>query len=153
MSTAKRATTPKRAAVPAVSPAPGVVDLSAIEASIRRQDEGIVVDILGPDGKTPLGLKIRVAGPDSARARDGLEDLTDELATGGGTGTTTKAERRDHGLRYLAKMTIGWEGQVKFDGVVQDFSEQAALALYRRFKFIASQVDNAAGDRARFTLG
>ncbi|WP_428029812.1 hypothetical protein [Ancylobacter sp.] len=151
MSTAKRNTT-KRASVPAATPAPGVVDLSAIEASIKRQDEGIVVDIMGPDGKTPLGLKIRVAGPDSARAREGLEALIDELTAEGGAGNATKAERYDHGLRYLAKTSMSWEGQVKFDGKVHDFSEAAALALYRRFGFISPQVDKAV-DRSRFMNG
>ncbi|MFM2129058.1 MAG: hypothetical protein RL477_604 [Pseudomonadota bacterium] len=153
MSTAKRTTTTKRAAVPAASPAPGVVDLSAIEASIRRQDEGIVVDIMGPDGKTPLGLRIRVAGPDSARAVAAQDALTDELLAAQNDGKPTAATYSARRVRWLAKLTLSWEGKVRFDGAEHEFSEAAAAALYERFPFVLNQIDRAAGDRSRFTNG
>lgn len=153
MSTAKRATTPKRTPAPAAGPAPGVVDLSGIMESIRRQDEGIVVDIMGPDGKAPLGLKIRVAGPDSARAIAAQDAYMDEMIAQKNDETPTASTFTQRRVRTLAKLTLGWEGEVFYDGKVHEFSEAVAAELYTRAKFILDQVDRAAGDRSRFTKG
>lgn len=153
MSTPKRTATTKRAAAPAASPAPGVVDLSDIMESIRRQDEGIVVDIMGPDGKTPIGLRIRVAGPDSKRAIAAHDEYMDEIIAAKADGTPTAASYTERSARTLAKMTLGWEGVVRYDGKDHEFSESVALELYTRAKFILDQVNRAAGDRSRFTKG
>lgn len=150
MSTPKRTPTTKRTAA---TPAPGVVDLSIIEASIRRQDEGLVVDIMGPDGKSPLGLRIRVAGPDSARAVAAQDALMDELLAAQNDGKPTAVAYNARRVRSLAKLTLSWEGKVRFDGAEHEFSEEAAAALYERFPFILNQIDRAAGDRSRFTNG
>lgn len=152
MSTAKRNTT-KRVSVPAATPAPGVVDLSDIMASIRRQDEGIVVDIMGPDGKTPLGLRIRVAGPDSARAIAAQDEITEEFLTAKNGDKPTSVAYSVRQARWLAKITLGWEGVVRYDGIDHEFSEAVALELYSRVRFILDQVNRAAGDRSRFTNG
>ena len=56
-------------------------------------------------------------------------------------------------MRWLAKLTLSWEGKVRFDGADHEFSEAAAAALYERFPFVLNQIDRAAGDRSRFTKG
>lgn len=131
----------------------GIVDLSSIAESIRRQDEGIVVDILGLDGKTPLGLGIRVAGPDSARAIEAQEELSDELIARQDTDRPKSKEITERGAKYLAKITLGWDQVIRIDGEDRAFSEENALLLYTRFRFIREQVDRASGNRARFTKG
>ena len=132
----------------------GALDLSSVDAAIKRQDEGLDVEIKGLDGKTPLGLVIRVAGPDSQRAQEAQEALTDEMLAREASETRTSAkEATERGIRYLARITIGWQPAVKLDGEEMAYSVANAEALYRRFRFIRDQVDRAASNRARFSKG
>jgi hypothetical protein len=43
-------------------------DLSGLEALVQSQEEGIEIEILNEQGK-PIGLKIRIVGPDSNRMK------------------------------------------------------------------------------------
>lgn len=138
------------------------LDLSAFDAAIKRQEQGIEVDILGPDD-TPIGLKIKVAGPDSQRAQKAEEELTDELLAemaddpAGGRKVRRRAKAADamkRNIRYLARLTMGWEPPVALDGKPpMAYSIENAEELYTRFRFIREQVDAAGGNRARFTKG
>ncbi len=129
------------------------VDLSSFDEAKRRHDEGIDVPILGPDGKTELGFTIRVAGPDSERAQTAQEELADELIDQENLSRLKAREAAQRGIRYLAKLTIGWAPNIILDGQELEFSEDNAAMLYRRHRFIREQVDRAAGNRARFTKG
>jgi len=126
------------------------IDLSSVDAAVKRQEEGILVPILNMDGKTSLGFSIRIAGPDSAKAKAAQEELADELIERGSTERLKASEIGARGVRYLAKVTLGWEPQVKLDGAVLPFSEANALKLYQRFNFIREQIDVKAGQRADF---
>jgi len=129
----------------------GPLDLSGVEAAIQRQDEGTDVEIVGLDGKTPLGLTIRVAGPDSERAQRAQEALADEMVAAGNAATKLKArDATARGIRYLAEITIDWAPAVKLGGEELAYSAANAAKLYERFRFIREQVDRAAGDRGRF---
>lgn len=129
------------------------IDLSEIETAIRAQDEGVEVDILGLDGKTPLGFKIRVAGPDSARAVAAQEASTNDLLAQEDAGRPNASAINQRAIIHLAKVTMGWEPAIKIDGEALAYSEANAITLYTRFRFIREQVDRAAGKRARFTKG
>jgi len=129
------------------------VDLATFDAAVKKQEDGIAVPILAMDGKTKLGFSIRVAGPDSDRAERAQEELTDELIEQENMTRVQAREATQRGLRYLAKITIGWEPAVILDGQELAYSEDNAFKLYQRFKFIREQVDRAAGNRARFTKG
>ncbi len=129
------------------------IDLSAIEAAISRQDEGIDVPILGLDGKTPLGITIRVAGPDSARAIAAQEAQTDDLLERQDANKPTAKQLAERGIAYLARVTLDWSPVVKVDGEDRAYSVENAELLYRKFRFIREQVDRAAGNRARFMIG
>lgn len=50
-------------------------DLASLDAAIKKQDEGIDIDIKGLDGKSPLGFSIKVAGPDSERAAKAHDEI------------------------------------------------------------------------------
>lgn len=125
------------------------VDLSQFDAAIRKQDEGILVPIMGMDGKTPLGFSIRIAGPDSERARAAGEAMTDELIENESLGRLTAKQSAERGIRYLAKVTVGWEPYIMLDGQELAYSEEAAVKLYQRFAFIKEQLDRKGG-RAAF---
>ena len=133
--------------------ATAAVDLSAIEAAISRQDDGIDVPLVGLDGKTPLGIKIRVAGPDSARAIAAQEAQTDDLLERQDAGKPNAKQLAERGIAYLARVTIDWSPAIKIDGEERAYSEENAVLLYSKFRFIKEQVDRAAGNRARFMIG
>lgn len=131
----------------------GPIDLSAFDEVVKKQDEGITVDIVGMDGKSPLGLSIRVAGPDSERAQKAQEELADELIDQENLTRLKAKEAAQRGIRYLARITMGWEPAVVLDGKELAYSPENAEKVYARFKFIREQVDRAAGNRARFMKG
>lgn len=131
----------------------GVTDLAQFDEAVKRQNDGIAVPIKSMDGKTDLGFSIRVAGPDSEIATAAQEAMADELIEQENLTRVQAREAADRGLRYLAKITLGWEPKVVMDGQELAFSEENALKLYRRFKFIKEQVDRAAGQRSRFLRG
>lgn len=129
------------------------LDLSDFSAALERQEAGTEIDILGMDEKTPIGLKIRVAGPDSQRATKATEELTDDLIEKQQAGRVKASEAKQRGIRYLARITLGWAPAVKLDGQELQYSVENAERLYTKFRFIRDQVDKAAVDRARFTEG
>nr|WP_274855189.1 hypothetical protein [Sinorhizobium meliloti] len=61
------------------------VDLSGLEALVQSQEEGIEIDILNEQAK-PIGLKIRVVGPDSDRMQKAVRDVAAEFAIAASTG-------------------------------------------------------------------
>lgn len=129
------------------------VDLSSLDDAKKKHEEGIGVSVLGADGKTPLGFSIRVAGPDSDRAQKAQEELTDELIEQGNAGSLNGREATQRGVKYLARITLGWEPKIILDGQELAYSPENAEKLYRRHKFIREQVDRAAGNRAGFLKG
>lgn len=128
------------------------IDLSGFDAAIQAQEEGILVPIKGMDGKTDLGLSIRVAGPDSDRARQAQQELSDELIAEEKLNLSA-GEIVERSIRYVAKITLGWEPAIKMDGKEMAYSEANAVKLYTKYNFIYEQVNKAAGNRANFTKG
>lgn len=129
------------------------VDLAQFDTAVQKQDEGILVPILGMDNRTSLGFSIRVAGPDSARAKAAQEALADELIEQQNMSQLSAAQIAERSVRYVAKVTMGWEPNVVLDGQQLAYTEENAAKLYVRFNFIKEQVDRAGGSRARFTKG
>lgn len=126
------------------------IDLAPFDEAIRRHEQGIEVPIISMDGKTPTGLVILVAGPDSDRARKAREALHHDLVEAQRTTPLTPAEVSDQGAKFLAKLTIGWAPNVKVDGEELEYSEANAMKVFSRYRFIRQQVDSIAGDRAAF---
>lgn len=129
-----------------------IEDLSEFDEVIQKQEQGIDVQILGMDGRTPLGFSIRVAGPDSERAQRASDELQQELIDGERLAAPTVADFNLRTLRYLSKITIGWTS-FRLDGAELPCTEENAQALYTRFRFIRQQVDAKAGKRAAFLNG
>lgn len=137
----------------------GALDLSAFDAATKRQEQGIEVDILGLDGETPIGLKIKVAGPDSQRAQKAQAELADvrfekQAKKGKAAFRIKAAEARDQQIQYLARVTIGWEPPiVNLGGTEIKCSPENAEILYRAHPFIREQVQETSDDRERFMKG
>lgn len=124
------------------------LDLSRFDSLTKAQEDGIDVQINGPDGK-PLGFTIKVAGPDSARQKAAQQAMVDERLQRQVATPPTAEEIDTSSRKLLASSTMGWD-EFELDGAPYQFSVENAAALYERFPFIREQVDRAAGNRARF---
>ncbi|ASP79664.1 hypothetical protein [Sinorhizobium meliloti] len=130
------------------------VDLSGLEALVQSQEEGIEIDILNEQDK-PIGLKIRVVGPDSDRMQKAMRDVAADFAK-------AAAERESLGeapaydsdarlVAILAKATVSWSPNPKIGGSVVPFSEENVRNLYTKFRIIREQVEVRAVRRGSFT--
>lgn len=127
------------------------IDLATFDAAIEQMETGLDVPIIGMDGK-PLGLTIRVAGPDSSRVQAAREAMHQEAVESERLTPLSAAESYAQGTKFLAKLTIGWTPTVTVDGEVLEYTEANAIRVYEKYRFIRQQVDNAAGSRAGFFL-
>ena len=127
-----------------------MVDLSAFDTLAVSQDEGIDVDVKAPDRRTPLGLTIRVAGPDSARQKAARNEITNARLADENAHPMSADDIESSMLKVLAKATVSWSPNPKFDGDERECSEANAAALYRKYPFIFEQVRAKAENRAAF---
>ena len=143
-------------------------DLSSLDTR-KNCERGAVLEVLHPTERTPIGLRITLAGLDSEiytkaankinaarananmtpqamrRARQGrsIEVLQDDL----------EAQSHDS-ISLLAAITLAWEGEIVMDG--QPFppcNHENAVALYTRFPWLKADVDAFAHNRANFLAG
>jgi len=126
----------------------GGLDLSRFDAMQVAQEEGLDVEIRGPDGKK-LGFSIKIAGPDSVRQRQAIEKMASERLEANDPTPLSAAELFDRQTRGLAIATISWS-EFKLDGEVYKLTEENAYKLYTRFPFIRDQVADRAGRRSAF---
>ena len=132
------------------------IDLAQFDEAISRHDQGLNVPIFGPDGRTPSGLVVRVAGPDSAKVVEARAVLQRKLVESRRLDPLTPQEVSRQGAEFLALITIGWftpedkPATVLIEGKELSFSVENAILVYERYRFIRSQVDNASGNRQAF---
>jgi hypothetical protein len=125
-----------------------VVDLTRFDAMQTAQEDGLDINIKDPNGK-PMGLTIKIAGPDSSRQRRALERMAAERLAQEDPAPLSPAELYERQTRGLAIATISWT-PFKLDGKILQYSEEAAYDLYNRFPFIRDQVADRAGRRSAF---
>ncbi|AEG52581.1 hypothetical protein CN233_32045 [Sinorhizobium meliloti] len=132
------------------------VDLSGLEALVQSQEEGIEIDILNEQAK-PIGLKIRVVGPDSDRTQKAVRDVAAEFAKAAAERESLGEARDDDSdarmVAILAKATLSWSPNPKIGGSVVPFSEENVRNLYTKFRIIREQVEVRAVRRGSFTKG
>ncbi|WP_208152943.1 hypothetical protein U8C35_09535 [Sinorhizobium medicae] len=132
------------------------VDLSGLEALVQSQEEGIEIDILNEQAK-PIGLKIRVVGPDSDRMQKAVRDVAAEFAKAAADRESLGEAREDDSdtriVAILAKATMSWSPNPKIGGSVVPFSEENVRNLYTKFRIIREQVEVRAVRRGSFTKG
>lgn len=132
------------------------VDLSGLEALVQSQEEGIEIDIMNEQAK-PIGLKIRVVGPDSDRMQKAVRDVAAEFAKAAADRESLGEAREDDSdarmVAILAKATMSWSPNPKIGGSVVPFSEENVRNLYTKFRIIREQVEVRAVRRGSFTKG
>ncbi|MDX0530741.1 hypothetical protein GOE00_02405 [Sinorhizobium medicae] len=132
------------------------VDLSGLEALVQSQEEGIEIEILNEQAK-PIGLKIRVVGPDSDRMQKAVRDVAAEFAKAAADRESLGEAREDDSdarmVAILAKATMSWSPNPKIAGSVVPFSEENVRNLYTKFRIIREQVEVRAVRRGSFTKG
>lgn len=126
-------------------------DLAEFDGLAAAQDDGIDVEIKGPDGKKlgSEGFSIRVAGPDSKRFREALRELSAERIDAEDLTELSAEQLEENRVRILAKCVISWT-PVVMGGQALECSEANARQLFERYPFIREQVERRAGRRASF---
>ena len=128
-----------------------IADLSAFDALTAAQEEGIELDILHPTTGKPIGLKLRVAGYESERAKKVTRALANKNVRGQRVKRITAEEAEENARHLQASVIVGWDWYaLKLDGQVPEFNLANVKAVLNRFPFIAEQVDVLANDRAAF---
>lgn len=123
-------------------------DLSAFDGLKEAQENGIDVEIKDPTGQ-PIGVAIKIAGPDSERQRKAIQALTNERLNNGDAATATAEDIEQNTLKILASSVISWT-PIVLDGSDLPCTEENAIWLFSRFPFIREQVEKMAGKRAGF---
>ncbi len=123
-------------------------DLAIFDGMQKAQEDGLDVEIRGPDNKK-LGFSIRIAGPDSIRQRRAVEKMAAERMASDDPTPLSPQDLYDRQTRGLASSTISWT-PFKMDGGVYELTEENAYKLYTRFAFIRDQVAERAGRRSAF---
>jgi hypothetical protein len=123
-------------------------DLSAFDGLKEAQEAGLDVEIKDPKGQ-PIGISIKIAGPDSERQRKAIQALTNERLNNEDTATATAEDIERNTLKVLASSVISWS-PIVLDGSDLPCTEDNAIRLFSRFPFIREQVEKRAGKRAGF---
>jgi hypothetical protein len=125
------------------------VDLSDIRADAQDQDRGREFKLADPVTGQPVGIRLRIAGPDSATQHRAQLRLADDLADAAGeNGRVTAAVREDLRLAALASCVLGWD--VTENGQPVPFTQANVVRLLKAAQWVQAQVDAFASDRAAF---
>lgn len=126
-----------------------MLTISQIEANAEDQDRGAWCDLVEPFRGERIGIRLLIAGPDSATQGAAQLKLADELAAELDEGGRVSAAAREAArLRCLARCIKDWEAEE--DGKPVPFSFANVLRLLKAAKWVQAQADAFAGDRRRF---
>lgn len=123
------------------------MQLDEIEANAADQDRGGWFDLLDPVTGANTGIRLRLAGPDSATQGRARLAMVDEMAEAADDeGRVPAAAREKIRLRSLASCVLAWE--IEEDGASVPFTQANVLRLLRSARWVEEQVDAMAGNRA-----
>lgn len=126
-----------------------MLTISQIEANAEDQDRGRWCDLVDPFTGELIGIRLLIAGPDSATQAAAQLKLADELAAElDEAGRVSAAAREAARLRCLARCILDW--QAEEDGKPVPFSFANVLRLLKASKWVQAQADAFAADRRRF---
>lgn len=129
-----------------------MLDLATIRANAADQERGAWLDLRDPVTGASTGIRLRIAGPDSATQRRAQLALADRLAELADTdGRVSSKDRETARQEALAACVLSWE--VVEHGKPLGFSTANVLRLLRAARWLEVQVDAFAGDRAAFWEG
>lgn len=125
------------------------MQLNDILNDAQDQDRGREFELHDPVDGEPTGIKLRIAGPDSAtqaRARLQLSDDRAEAMDEMGRVSAEAAEKAR--LNALARCVLAWE--IMEDGQLVPFSHSNVLRLLKSATWVQAQIDAFASDRTAF---
>lgn len=125
------------------------MQLNDIIADAQDQDRGRDFDLVDPVTGKPVGITLRIAGPDSATQHRARLQMVDDLAAAADAdGKVTAAAREKARLNCLARCVLGW--QIEEDGQPVPFTHGNVLRLLQAAQWVQIQTDAFASDRAAF---
>lgn len=125
--------------------------LDRIINEARDQEKGAWLDLVDPVEGKPVGIRLRIAGPDSATAHKARLTLADDLAAVAGPDGRVGAEGREKCRKAaLAAVVLDWECEE--EGKPVPFSTANVLRLLSVL-WAEEQVDAFAADRRNFARG
>jgi len=128
------------------------MDLTAILSNSEDQERGKWLDLRHPVSGQAVGIRFRIAGPDSmvqARARLKLADELAEMSDD--TGRLSAADREKARINNLARCVLGWE--ITEDGKPVPFNHSNVVRVLKAAAWVQAQVDAFAADRRAFFAG
>lgn len=133
------------------------LDLSYLSDFTKRQSEGVEREIILPNG-TPMGLKIKILGPDSQRAERAVTEVQKEFAAksseAGELDENAQSAERQRRSAYASKCCVSMSPEtVTFSGEEFRCNEDDLRKLFEKLFFIGDQVYNQAISRADFMAG
>lgn len=127
-----------------------MTDLSTFADLTKTQDDGVDVEILHPATAEPIGMVIRVAGPDSARQKKARTAVNNARLQMSRNKRLTASELEADGLKIVVASIISWDG-VEENGQTVGLSTESATDILTRYPFILEQINAVVGDRVHFT--
>ena len=125
------------------------MQLNEIVAGAEDHERGRWAELADPVTGKGTGIRLRLAGPDSATARKARLRMADDLVESADLAGRVMAEARETArLDMLARLVLGWE--VQEDGQPVPFNHANVLRLLRAASWVEEQVDLMAADRAAF---
>lgn len=120
-----------------------------ILGNLADQDRGVWLDVIDPWQGQKVGLRLLIAGPDSATQNKSRIAMMDELANAADVDGRASFEAREKArINSLARCVLNWEISPEF-GLDARFGHAAVLKLLA-VAWIEQQIDAFAGDRAHF---
>ncbi len=125
------------------------MQLNDILADAQDQDRGREFELTDPVTGKPTGIKVRLAGPDSATQNRARLKLSDDLADNADPDGRVSAEAREKlRIQCLAACVLGWD--IEEDGQPVPFSQTHVIRLLNAATWVQAQVDDFASNRAAF---
>lgn len=123
--------------------------LDDIHANLADQDRGRWLDVVDPWEGKPVGLRLRIAGPDSQTQHKARIAMMDELSDAADTDGKVSFELREKArVNCLARAVLDFEIAEAFATNLK-FSHKAVVKLLS-VAWIQQQADAFAGDRNSF---
>lgn len=125
------------------------LDLADIRGNAANQERGRWFVLVHPVSGVETGIRLRIAGPDSATQRRAQLALADRLAElADDRGRVSAKDRETARQEALAAVILDWEATE--DGQPVPFNTASALRLIRAALWVEAQLDFFAADRVAF---
>lgn len=113
------------------------------------QDAGHLFDLVDPVRGDATGIKVRLAGPDSERARKARFDMDREIGRlSARKGGLTPEQRETVAIDFLFALTLGWE--IGEGGKALPLTRENFGRLCKAGTWVRGQIDHYAGERAPY---